>query len=146
MRLRPRSDVAVRLNAFRRRLDGLVASVPLGFDPDSTIFGNADFGTVVGTEVMLEREMHDGWSARVSYTLQRAQATATDAFQLWRRIRLAPGGADTIFPAQVEYPLDYDRRHGATVVLQGRVSEGGGFRAVSALREQVAPQILAGPP
>ena len=130
VRARPRPLTSLRVNAFYKRLEGLVASVPFGLNPDSTIFGNADFGTVVGTEVMLEREMHAGWSARVSYSLQRAEATATDAFQLWRRIRLAPGGVDTVFPAQVEYPLDYDRRHGVTVILQGRVNDGGGFRAL----------------
>lgn len=130
VRARPRQLVSLRVNAFYKRLEGLVASVPFGLDPDSTIFGNADFGTVMGTELLLEREMHANWAARISYTLQRAQATATDAFQLWRRIRPAPGGADTIFPAQVEYPLDYDRRHGLTVVLQGRVGGGGGFRTL----------------
>ena len=36
---------------------GLVASVPLGLDPDSTIFGNADAGNVKGAELLFER--HD---------------------------------------------------------------------------------------
>src|SRR5256885_3243679 len=40
---------------------GLVASVPLGVDPDSTIFGNADYGNVKGAEVIAERPLRDGW-------------------------------------------------------------------------------------
>jgi hypothetical protein len=96
-------------------------------DPDSTAFGNADFGAVRGLEVIVERELHGAWGARVAYTLQSAQATATDAYQLTRRIRLDPVG-DTIDPANVEYPLDYDRRHGLLIVLQGRVPDRAGPR------------------
>lgn len=130
VRARPRPLVSLRVNAFYKRLEGLVASLPFGLDPDSSIFGNADFGNVSGAELLVEREMHEGWAARVAYTLQHAQATATDAFQLLRRIRTEPGTGDTIYPAQVEYPLDYDRRHGLTVVLQAKTGEGGGFRAL----------------
>jgi hypothetical protein len=105
----------------------LVASVPLGIDPDSTIFGNLDFGTVKGAEVIFERLITRGWGVRVAYTLQQATATATDAFQLIRRIRVGPTG-DTIDPARVQFPLDYDRRHGLTVIGQGIVPEGVGPR------------------
>jgi hypothetical protein len=132
LRARPVPWASVRLNAFHKRLDGLVASVPFGLDPDSTIFGNADFGTVRGVEVLLERELRGGWGARVAYTLQKAEATATNAFQLYRRIRIAPGGTDTILPAEVEFPLDYDRRHGLTAIVQGRVSDGAGPQLLGA--------------
>jgi outer membrane receptor protein involved in Fe transport len=125
VRARPSAGTALRVNAFVKRMEGLVASVPLGLDPDSTIFGNADFGTVRGLEVLVERELRDGWGARIAYTLLQANATATDAFQLFRRIRVEPGG-DTLVPARVEYPLDYDRRHGLVLVLQGRVPDGAG--------------------
>jgi hypothetical protein len=68
----------------------------------------------------------DQWfGVRVAYTLQSAQATATDAFQLIRRIRLDPMG-DTINPARVEFPLDYDRRHSVTAILQGRMPDSAG--------------------
>ena len=127
VRLRPRPNVAVRLNAFRRRLDGLVASVPLGLDPDSSIFGNADFGTVSGVEALVEREFADGWGVRVLYALQKAEATATDAFRVFRLLRIAPTG-DTIIPSDLEFPLDYDRRHGLSVIAFGRVPEGWGPR------------------
>jgi hypothetical protein len=128
LRMRPREHVALRLNAFRRRLDGMVASVPLGFDPDSSVFGNADFGTVMGIEALFEREFARGWGLRVLYALQKAEATATDAFRLFRLLRIAPGGSDTIIPANVEFPLDYDRRHGLSVIGFGRVPDGWGPR------------------
>jgi hypothetical protein len=60
-------------------------------------------------------------------SVQRANATATDAYQLWRRIRLEPGG-DTTFPASVTFPLDYDRRLGFTGIVLGRTTEGFGPR------------------
>ncbi len=128
LRARPRPHLALRINAYVRRLDGLVASVPFGVNPDSTIFGNADYGTVKGLELLFEREPVDGVGVRIAYTLQQAEATATNAFQLLRRIRPAPGGADTILPARVEYPLDYDRRHGLTLIAQGRLDETAGPR------------------
>jgi hypothetical protein len=130
LRARPRELIALRLNGFVRRLEGLVASVPLGLDPDSSIFGNADFGTVKGIELLFEREFTGGWGVRVVYALQKAEATATNAFQLFRRIRIAPGGVDTIVPARVEFPLDYDRRHGLTVIGQARVPDGFGPRVL----------------
>jgi hypothetical protein len=33
---------------------------------------------------------------------------------------------DTIIPAKIEFPLDYDRRHNLTLILQGQVRDGGG--------------------
>jgi hypothetical protein len=127
LRTRPSTRVTARVNVYIKELTGLVASLPLGADADSTAFGNADFGAVQGLELIVERELRGAWGALVAYTLQSANATATDAYQLTRRIRVDPGG-DTINPANVEYPLDYDRRHGLLVVLQGRVPDHAGPR------------------
>ncbi|HET8713121.1 MAG TPA: TonB-dependent receptor [Gemmatimonadales bacterium] len=129
VRARPSEQTTVRVSVFSKRLDGLVASVPLGVDPDSTIFGNADFGTVRGAELIAERPLRDGWGVRVGYTLQSAEASATDAYQLIRRIRIGPGG-DTINPARVEFPLDYDRRHSLTVLGQAQVNDSAGPRVL----------------
>ncbi|HEU4698840.1 MAG TPA: TonB-dependent receptor [Gemmatimonadales bacterium] len=125
-RLRP--DVSLKVNTFIKRLEGLVASVPLGFDPDSSIFGNSDLGNVKGAELLFERELHGGWGLRASYTLQQATATSTSAFILRRAFQINPFTGDTVFPAKVEFPLDYDRRHNLTLILQGEVSEQGGPR------------------
>jgi hypothetical protein len=124
LRLRLRPNTSVRVNVFNKLLDGLVGSIPLGVDADSTIFGNFDFGNVKGAELMFERSFVDGWGVRIAYSLQRAMATATNAFDMLRRIRLAPTG-DTINPARVEFPLDYDRRHSVTAIGQGRIPDWG---------------------
>jgi hypothetical protein len=128
LRSRPSAITSVRLGVYVKRLDGLVASVPLGLDPDSTIFGNADAGSVKGVELLVERELQDGFGVRVAYTLQQAKATATDAFLLNRLISIDPVTGDTIRPARAEFPLDFDRRHTATVVLRSRVPAGVGPR------------------
>jgi len=122
VRARPSDRTSVRVNGYVKRLDGLVASVPLSVNPDSSIFGNTDFGTVKGAELILERELRDWWGARVSYTLQDAQATSSNPFILLNQYTIDNLG-DTIRPARVQFPLDYDRRHSLTVVLQARVPE-----------------------
>ena len=71
LRVRPTPITSLRLGAYVKRLDGLVASVPLGLDPDSTIFGNADAGTVKGVELLLRaRAARTVFGARLAYTLQ----------------------------------------------------------------------------
>jgi hypothetical protein len=100
-----------------------VASVPLGQNPDSSIFGNTDFGTVKGAELIAERELRDWWGARVAYTLQSATATSTNAFLFYHRVSVDSITGDTIPGARVEFPLDYDRRHSLTVVLQGKAPD-----------------------
>ena len=126
VRGRPRPGISVRTNVFMKRLEGLVSSVPLGTSPDSSIFGNADAGSVKGFEVLFEREMRGGIGVRASYTLQQALATSTSAFLLRRTFRVDPFTHDTVFPAKVEFPLDYDRRHNLTLILQSQVAETGG--------------------
>jgi outer membrane receptor protein involved in Fe transport len=123
VRARPSVGTSLRVNVYVKRLDGLVASVPLGVNPDSSIFGNADFGSVKGIELVAEREVRDWWGVRASYTLQSATATATNAFQLFKVIHVDPITGDTTPPARVEFPLDFDRRHSLTVILQARVPE-----------------------
>ena len=123
LRLRPTQLTSVRFNVYVRRLDGLIASVPLGADPDSSIFGNADAGSVKGAEVILEREFARGWGVRVSYNLQDATAHSSDAFFVRRAIRIDPLTGDTIIPAKVEFPLDFDRRHSLTAIATGTVPE-----------------------
>ena len=122
VRARPSPRTNLRTNVYVKRLEGLVASVPLSVSADSSIFGNADYGSVKGAEALFERPISGGWGARITYALQIASATATNAFELFRRIRISSLG-DTTFPGSVEFPLDFDRRHAVTLVLQGIVTD-----------------------
>ncbi|HXH63410.1 MAG TPA: TonB-dependent receptor, partial [Gemmatimonadales bacterium] len=127
VRARPSPVTSVRVNGYIKRLDGLVASVPIGVNPDSAIFANGDFGSVKGAELIVEREMRDWWGARVSYAFMNAEATSTSPFLILQNISIGPTG-DTIRPARVQFPLDYDRHHSLTVVLQARAPESFGPR------------------
>jgi hypothetical protein len=120
VRARVSDAVGLRVGVYVRRLDGLIASVPLGVDPDSAVFGNADFGTVKGLEVSVERDFRSGVGVRASYVLQKAEATANDARDLFRRLQITPVG-DTIVPATTAFPLDFDRRHSVVLVGRARV-------------------------
>jgi outer membrane receptor protein involved in Fe transport len=151
VRIRPRAGIAVRVGAYYKRLDGLVASVPIGVDPDSTVFGNADAGSVRGAEVLVEREMTDGIGVRLAYTLQTAEATATDPFLISRIITVDPSTGDTIRPARAEFPLDFDQRHTLTTIVRGRVAEGAGprvagIRPLAGLEGAVILRIASGLP
>ena len=100
LRVRPRESLSLKIGVYQKRLTGLVASVPLGVNPDSTIFGNADAGTARGLELLAERELRNGFGFRVAYTLQDAKATSTDAFLLNRVIVVDPFTGDTSRPAR----------------------------------------------
>lgn len=151
VRARPRPGIAVRGGVFVKRLQNLVSSVPLGTNPDSSFFGNDDVGTVQGAELQLEREVRNGWGLKLAYSLQRAQATSTSAFLLRRTIRVDPLTHDTTFPAKVEFPLDYDRRHTVTLVLRGQTSEHAGprllgIRPLAGLEAAMIGRYLSGLP
>jgi len=119
LRVRPTPETSIRANLYIRRLDGLIASVPLGANPDSSIFGNVDAGSVKGVELILEREFTRGWAARVSYTLQQATANSSNAFVIQGVAHIDPVTGDTIRPAKVEFPLDFDQRHTLTAIVTG---------------------------
>ena len=122
LRTRPSPVTNLRLNLYVKRLDGLVASVPLGADPDSSVFGNSDYGTVYGGEILFEREVFKGFRGRVNATIQSAQASASDAFR--QRVHIIdPGTGDTITASRDQFPLDYDRRISLITVLEYTVPE-----------------------
>ncbi|HEX9393077.1 MAG TPA: TonB-dependent receptor [Gemmatimonadales bacterium] len=117
LRARPSRHTAIRLNTYFKKLDGLVASTPVGTNPDSAVFNTFDFGSAKGVELLVERELTEGWSVKVSYALAQAQATNSNAFELIRRVRGAPP-PDSTLPSRLEVPLDYDRRHGLTAISE----------------------------
>ena len=151
LRARPRDNLTMRANVYVKRLEGLVSSVPLGQNPDSSIFGNSDIGTVRGLELILDRDLRHGLGVRAAYTLQQATASSTSAFLLRRVIRIDSLTHDTIFPAKVEFPLDYDRRHTLTLILQGQVRDSAGpsfagFRPIAGLEAALIGRYNSGLP
>jgi hypothetical protein len=151
VRIRPREEITLRVGVYYKRLTGLVASVPLGVNPDSSIFGNADAGTVQGAEVLFERELRNGFGFRLAYTLQEAEATATDPFLLNRFITVDPITGDTTRLARAEFPLDFDQRHTLTAIARGKVPPRvgpaiGNARPIAGLEGAVILRLASGLP
>jgi outer membrane receptor protein involved in Fe transport len=151
VRYRPAEAISLRIGVYQKRLDGLVASVPLGVNPDSTIFGNADAGTARGLELLAERELRNGYGFRIAYTLQDAKATSTDPFLLNRLVIVDPETGDTIRVARAEFPLDFDQRHTLTVIVRGKAPDAVGpkllgVRPVAGLEGAIILRALSGLP
>jgi outer membrane receptor protein involved in Fe transport len=151
VRVRPREELSMRVGVYLKRLTGLVASVPIGVNPDSTVFGNSDAGTVRGVELLLDRELRGGVGFRLAYTLQDAKATATDPFLLNRLIVVDPVTGDTTRPARAEFPLDFDQRHTLTAIARGKVPDAAGpsiagVRPLAGLEGAVILRVASGLP
>ena len=126
LRMRPREFVALRLNAYFKQLEGMVSSTPLGVDPDSSIFGNGDYGNVKGAEIILERDFRNGIGARLAYTLQYATASSSSPYVTHQLPEIDPTNGDTLFPARAEFPLDFDQRHTLVALVTGQTASGFG--------------------
>ncbi len=134
-RIRIRPETSLKMNVYTKNLEGLVATAPLGVNPDSSQFVNADVGNVIGAELIFQRERVDGWGARLAMVVQRAEGTVTDAFQLNRLIRIDPNTGDTLAaPARAQFPLDFDRRLALIATFDGE------------LKEHAGPALLGGHP
>jgi hypothetical protein len=106
---------------------------------------------VKGAELLLERELRGGVGFRLAYTLQEAEATATDPFLLNRLIVVDPITGDTTRPARAEFPLDFDQRHTLTAIARGKVpDEAGpdiaGVRPLAGLEGAVILRLASGLP
>ena len=132
VRVRLKTGNSVKVNIYDKRLDGLVASVPINVNPDSSTFQNADIGTVLGAEVIFERELHDGWGVRVSGVVQRAEATVSNSFNIYDRVSINPVTHDTIPASRFQFPLDYDRRLALIAVVTGEINPRRRLRDASA--------------
>ena len=111
--------MSLKVNVYDKRLDGLVASVPVNVNPDSSVFVNADVGEVIGAEIIFEREKRNGWGARLVGVIQRAEATVTNAFELRQLVTIDPVTHDTIAAGRSQFPLDYDRRLALIATVSG---------------------------
>jgi hypothetical protein len=121
LRMRPSPTTNLRINVFNKLLDGLVASVPLGIDPDSTIFGNLDYGDVRARKSSPSDRCGALGCACFVHAAGR-EATATNAFQLPGAFASIPAATPSI--PRVTFPLDYDRRHNVTFSAKRRSRHG----------------------
>ncbi|MDH5684065.1 MAG: TonB-dependent receptor [candidate division WOR-3 bacterium] len=95
------------LTTFYKDVFDLAGTRPVPALPMSyTTFYNVEYGRILGFEIGFNKRLSNYWQARFSYTLQVAKGTAATATDWYFR------GGD---PIQVDYPLDHDRRHSASL-------------------------------
>jgi hypothetical protein len=141
-RVRLASQNSIKVNIYFKHLTGLVSSVPINVNPDSSRFVNADIGTVTGGEFIFERELRQGWGIRLSGVVQDAEATVSDAFTIYDQTHINPITGDTIPPSRNQFPLDYDRRLALIATFTGEINPVGGF-AIHGLRPFAGIQFSA---
>ena len=146
VRVRLLTGNSVRINIYDKRLDGLVASVPLNANPDSSQFVNADIGTVTGAEVIFEQELTKNWGVKVSGVIQQATATVSNAFSIYNQTRVDPNTHDTIAASRFQFPLDYDRRIALTAVVTGQIDRTFSFKPLAGLEISAVGHYWSGLP
>lgn len=141
-RVRLLTGNSVKLNFYDKHLDGLVASVPINVNPDSSQFVNADIGTVIGAEFIFEQELTRNLGVKISGVVQNATATVSNAFSIYNQTTIDPNTHDTIPASRFQFPLDYDRRLALTAVITGQVDTNNTFK-VFGLRPLAGLQVSA---
>jgi hypothetical protein len=121
-------DLAFSAVVFMRELTNLVTSGVSFPNTPSNQFTTGDFGTVQGIELSLRGR----WPAvelRAGYALQEAVGVSSTPFE-----RLDPQASEQ----RLEFPLAFDRRHQADVVLLiGRAAGAAGWRLGASLAGSV---------
>jgi outer membrane receptor protein involved in Fe transport len=109
---------AIKISAYYKELRDMIQTQPYLYAYPSayTGFGNQDFGTVKGFNFSYELRRTGNVSMNVSYMLQFAEGTGSDANS--QRNISSRGNL------RVVYPLSFDERHRITANLDYRYGEG----------------------
>ena len=146
VRVRLNTGNSLKVNVYDKHLTGLVASVPLNVNPDSSQFVNADIGTVTGAEVIFEQELTKNWGVKVSGVVQQATATVSNAFSIYNQPIIDPNTHDTLPASRFQFPLDYDRRLAITAVVTGQLDPTFSFKPLAGLEISAVGHYWTGLP
>ncbi len=115
------NDLRLDVTAYYKDIKDLVTTrSSYTFDSRAvTYFDNADYGSVKGIDLALEKLPSDGYlSASASYSYMVARGNGSDAYDPYYTYITSPETHDEPI---TEYPLDFDQRHTVTGVLDYRV-------------------------
>jgi outer membrane receptor protein involved in Fe transport len=106
-------DIAFDATIYMRDIRGLAQTAIFDVSGGGQYaqYANSDFGTVKGIVLTVDKKFSGGITARVDYTYQVADGTASDPQQAKNRI--AGGG----LPDIQMVPLDWDQRHTLNVSI-----------------------------
>jgi outer membrane receptor protein involved in Fe transport len=97
------------LTAFYKDVFDLIGTRPVPALPMSyTTYYNVEYGRILGFEIGFNKALMNYWQTSLTYTFQVAKGTAATATDWYFR-----GGT----PIQVDYYLDQDQRHSASLDL-----------------------------
>ncbi|PKP03203.1 MAG: hypothetical protein CVU11_09135 [Bacteroidetes bacterium HGW-Bacteroidetes-6] len=111
---------ALKFSAYYREMRDLVQAYRFygGYPIDYYSFNNIDFGTVKGLTVAYDLRQNANVWMKASYTLQFADGTGSNSTSGATLVRTGQPNLRTL------NPLDFDRRHAFTLVLDYRYGEG----------------------
>lgn len=111
---------SLKISAFYRELRNQVALINVtgAYPRTYRTYGNLDFGTIKGTTITYDMRRTGNLSIRLSYTLQFAEGTGSDANSALNLVNSGQPNLRTI------YPFEYDQRHAVTGVIDYRYGEG----------------------
>ena len=108
-------DFGINFTAFYKDIYDLEGTREIFALPVSyTLLTAVEYGNVKGFEVALTKRLSNYWRSRISYALQYAKGTASNAWEAYRLIINAPPDPITgEHPPylKIDYPLDFDQRH-----------------------------------
>lgn len=111
---------AIKMSAYYKELRDMIQSQTYLYAYPSTYdgYGNQDFGTVKGFNFTYDLRRTNNLSLKVSYTLQFAEGTGSDADSQ------ADISNDNTGNLRVIYPMSFDERHRVTATADYRYSSG----------------------
>ena len=111
---------SLKVSAFYRELRNQVALINVtgAYPRTYRTYGNLDFGTIKGMTLTYDMRRTGNLSIRMSYTLQFAEGTGSDANSALNLVNSGQPNLRTIFP------FEYDQRHAITGVVDYRYGSG----------------------
>lgn len=111
---------ALKFSAYYREMRDMVQAYRFygGYPIDYYSWNNIDFGTVKGLTISYDLRQNANIWMKASYTLQFADGTGSSSTSGANLVRTGQPNLRTL------NPLDYDRRHAFTLVLDYRYGEG----------------------
>lgn len=115
-------DWGLNLTAYTKDISDLISSQYYFVGRDYSSFINADFGTVRGIDLTIDKKFRDYYSFRLTYSLMSAMGNASDPLEGYSSYR----EDDAHLRPNRNYPLDFDQRHKLVSILTVRLPDGFG--------------------
>lgn len=114
---------SLKLSGFYREQRDMITTINVAgaYPKTYQTFGNRDFGTVKGGTVTYDQRQSKNLWLKVSYTLQFAESTGSNAGSNLALIRSGQPNLRTIFPTQT------DQRHAIQAVVDYRYGDGSDY-------------------